>query len=343
MKNTRGFTLVELLVVIAIIGVLVALLLPAVQQAREAARRMQCTNQLKQLGLALHNYHDTFGKLPAMSGGSTPTGNHGRLSGFIGLLPFLDQRALWDQYSSDNFQHDPWANWAPNNAQVAGLLCPSDSAPASGANEIGRTNYCFSAGDQPLHRFDDANSSNDRTNDFEGRGMFSRYHYKGFNSITDGLSNTVAMGERCIGQDGMKIRGGMVRVDAAFVDGGKPNRCMETRGLGGRYVDGATSYHTHSGKRWSDGAPAYVGLNTILPPNAPTCTRWGNEKDKIFATANSYHPGGATTLFGDGSVTFIAETIDTGNLTADWENYGRSPYGVWGSMGSRSGGDVASR
>ncbi|MEW4454097.1 DUF1559 domain-containing protein [Bremerella sp. JC817] len=341
MRNSRGFTLVELLVVIAIIGVLIALLLPAVQQAREAARRMNCTNNLKQLGLALHNYHDTYGKLPAMSGGSTPLGNHGRLSGFIGLLPFLEQRALWEQYAQDNFTQDPWEDWAPNNTQVAGLLCPSDSTPATG--HLGKTNYCFSAGDQPLNRFEDASASNDRTNEFEGRGMFSRYHYKGFRDITDGLSNTVAMGERCIGVDGMKIRGGIVRVDNAFVDGGKANRCMDMRGLGGMYVEGATSYHTYSGTRWSDGAPAFVGLNTVLPPNAPSCSRWGNEKDKIYATANSYHPGGANTLFGDGSVTFISETIDTGNLAANWEYSGASPYGVWGAMGTRSGGDVASR
>ena len=341
MKKSRGFTLVELLVVIAIIGVLIALLLPAVQQAREAARRMQCTNNLKQLGIALHNYHDTFGKLPAMSGGSSPGGNHGRLSGFIGLLPFMEQRALWDAYASDNFSQDPWANWAPNNTQIAGLLCPSDSAPSS--TGIGYTNYCFSAGDQPLYRFDDANSSNDQTNSWDGRGMFARYNYKGFKDITDGLSNTVAMGERCIGVDGRKIKGGIVRVDNAFVDGGKANRCMDTRGLGGRYVDGATSYHTYSGKRWSDGCPAFVGLNTILPPNSPSCTRWGNEKDKIYATPTSYHPGGVDTLFGDGSVSFTTDTIDTGNLTADWENNGPSPYGVWGAMGSRSGGDVASR
>src|SRR5215472_14104584 len=103
-RNKRGFTLIELLVVIAIIAVLVALLLPAVQQAREAARRAQCKNNMKQLGLALHNYHDVATVFPFEAGGtgwSGPgTGNWGRLSGLVLLTPYLDQQGLWNQIST---------------------------------------------------------------------------------------------------------------------------------------------------------------------------------------------------------------------------------------------------
>src|SRR5438552_8131033 len=103
-RRRLGFTLIELLVVIAIIAVLIALLLPAVQQAREAARRSQCKNNLKQLGLALHNYHETYGVFPFECGGTgwtgSGTGNWGRLSGTVVLLPFLDQTPLWNQIST---------------------------------------------------------------------------------------------------------------------------------------------------------------------------------------------------------------------------------------------------
>src|SRR5690606_35651696 len=126
MRRARsGFTLVELLVVIAIIGVLVALLLPAVQQAREAARRMQCSNNLKQMGLALHNYHDTYGSFPPRATGTThgPNGdshNNGRLNGLIPLLPFLEQGAMYDRIATGDGTRAPfgpatWIGWEPWN------------------------------------------------------------------------------------------------------------------------------------------------------------------------------------------------------------------------------------
>lgn len=119
-QRKQGFTLVELLVVIAIIGILIALLLPAVQQAREAARRMQCTNNLKQLGIALHNYHDTFGDIVFLDGGTGDGGgfgNHGswsptgtnafRMSGFLSLLPFMEQGNIYELAAKNNFSPNP--------------------------------------------------------------------------------------------------------------------------------------------------------------------------------------------------------------------------------------------
>src|SRR5687768_12322516 len=148
----RAFTLIELLVVIAIIAVLIALLLPAVQQAREAARRTQCKNNLKQLGLAIHNYHDTYTRLPIQRGGTdgaaAETNNKLEMSAFVGLLPYIEQAPLFNQISSPGnktrpdtgavvgtvqaFGPSPWYRYdnshgyAPFRARLPMLLCPSD-------------------------------------------------------------------------------------------------------------------------------------------------------------------------------------------------------------------------
>jgi len=347
MLRKNGFTLVELLVVIAIIGVLIALLLPAVQQAREAARRTQCNNQLKQIGLAMHNYHDTFGKLPFRSGGTGPgssddTGNDGRLSGWIGVLPFLEQKALYDQIAAGDatyppFGPRPWRNgFTPWRAQIGALLCPSDASPSKPADQPGYSNYAFSIGD--CSRWTSAGE--------ESRGPFSYFKNAGFNSFTDGLSNTVLIGEKAIGDQGIRIKGGVVQEASPWVGGGQdninPNICLGYRGQNGLYQTGL-SYSNWSGRRWNDGAVSYNGFSTILPPNSPSCSKDGWDGKESITSVTSFHPGGVNILFGDGSVSFITETIDTGDLTQEAPQSGPSPYGVWGAMGSKSGGEIGTR
>ncbi len=165
-KNSRpGFTLVELLVVIAIIGILVGLLLPAVQAAREAARRMSCGNNLKQIGLGLHNYHSTYDTMPMARGGThlTKTGyndnNRKALSIWIPLLPFIEQQPLWEKISNpfidtasttthQEMGPSPWnGNYAPWRTQVGTYRCPSDPAQQA-LGEIAFINYCANFGDQ---------------------------------------------------------------------------------------------------------------------------------------------------------------------------------------------------
>ncbi len=245
-KNSFGFTLVELLVVIAIIGVLVGLLLPAVQAAREAARRMSCSNNFKQLGLAIHNYHAAFKQLPKQLGGTlhyagaqwhgnsaanATTGNNvNEMSFLVGLTPFFEQQALWEQISNPlqspstpsglfppmgpgprrSLGHENNQSYPPWMTDLPSLRCPSD--PGIGLPSMGRTNYGACVGDTTLwnHGGGIPNSSNvpvqggtaaqtpswfanHRTAAM--RGMFKPRSVTRFRGVLDGLSNTIAGGE----------------------------------------------------------------------------------------------------------------------------------------------------
>ncbi len=191
-RSRHAFTLVELLVVIAIIGILIALLLPAVQAAREAGRRSQCTNNLKQLGLGLQNYHDVNSSFPFGKGGTgTNPGNAGRVSGFIPLLPYIEQVALYDQIKAGGNGAPPlgptgWSGWTNWNVQVPSLLCPSDAKSAPSPGSVAQNNYAFSHGD----------SINNNCNNTSTRGMFCVNNTVRLNMVIDGTSNTIAMSER---------------------------------------------------------------------------------------------------------------------------------------------------
>jgi len=189
-----AFTLVELLVVIAIIGVLIALLSPAVQAAREAARRMQCTNKLKQLALGTHNYHDVHQSFQAGSSwryGPSTAGN-GRWSGFVPLFPFIELSATYDTILTTNIgiQSDnpvPAANGGANNIktrEMSTFMCPSDAPPGKDADRTARTNYRMSEGDNAMHW---ARVSGEP--DANHRGIFGYLPWHNFGSITNGSGN----------------------------------------------------------------------------------------------------------------------------------------------------------
>lgn len=341
----QAFTLVELLVVIAIIGILVALLLPAIQSAREAARRADCSNRLKQLGVAFHNYHDTYNALPWMRGSAVwgtrntvPVGNEGTINGLVGLLPFMEVNALYDEITSpfagppltnpygpprDFFWYPPWC------AAVPALTCPScPEGIAYNAAALGRRNYALCLGDMI------ANNHNATNN----RGVFGYLSATKFRDITDGTSNTLLMAEKANAVNALDVRG----LGANNVAGlnTNPSICM-TRAAGGMYLPGVTVQSARTlGSLWHNGLAPFVGFTTVLPPNAPTCLvdNWGDSWGVY--SASGYHPGGVMALLADASVRFVAETIDTGNIAAAEIASGPSPYGVWGALGTRSGSET---
>ena len=287
-KGRSGFTLVELLVVIAIIGILIALLLPAVQMAREAARRSQCSNNLKQLGLALHNYHDTYRCFP--SGWCNKGGNDINLWGWSALiLPYIEQKPLHDQLDVGDIHLEDLTTSLLNGNSV-GILsqpissfrCPSCIGPDQNTN---RDRFPFGTGNGRLatSNYVGANDSwrterGATAGPDEERGLFRENSKYKMAHILDGSSNTIALGER----------NWQVRTDAGNA---------YTRGAAVVFGIRRRNDQTHRADQVACGCP---GINHDVDST-------GTRKRQGFA---SDHPGGAQFAFADGSVRFISETIE---------------------------------
>ena len=302
----KGFTLVELLVVIAIIGVLVALLLPAVQAAREAARRMQCQNNLKQIGLGLHNYHDTFNRFPPGQWNNFYSNDAPWIRGcwVQPTLPYLEQKNLYEVYEGSLKTNGNWA-----------LLCPNKDT-------IIRTLICPSDGNSPKTRTRDTNTVNGVAGTMQGlhtnyvvcsgstayvsgglslNGMFYTKSFLRMADVVDGTSNTLMASEICV-----------------VPDTGTAND------LRGRYCN------SWEGNSW---------FTTLNPPNtsvrdtqvyqgislkqAPQTTIANNGTQALYA--RSYHPAGVSAILGDGSVRFVSNSINAA---------------VFKSLGTRNGGEA---
>ncbi|MBI1345430.1 DUF1559 domain-containing protein [bacterium] len=353
-RSRSGFTLIELLVVIAIIAILIALLLPAVQQAREAARRTQCRNNLKQLGLALHNYHDNFNAFVYRKGGNntctvtapyTTRDNCGRLSGFYGILPYMDQAPLFNQISAGSSTVPPggpegWSGWTTWAATIPGLLCPSDG---SSLVQNYRHNYLFSIGD----------SARNTVSSGQVRGMFGTNVCVGIRDVIDGTSNTIMMSEGIRGTSNSNIAataGGDYRATTVVIMNQDPVnnpgacRALVTNG----YVNAGLQVKTFRGNMMWDGQSERVGFTTIVAPNSPACAAGNNTNADSTDNAmppTSQHTGGVHCLMADGAVRFVSENINTGNqgtASPAQNSAGLSPYGVWGALGSKSGGETVS-
>lgn len=319
----KGFTLVELLVVIAIIGILVALLLPAVQAAREAARRMQCGNNLKQLGLAVHNYHDVFKTFPpallnsghisqAYLTANFPEGvrNH---HGMLFLLPFMEQTPLHSQINFSlptSERNNSGISPAPPSTvndpftatRIKNLECPSH--PQAGENAVAaaqpyifrnakRSNYVFSSGSMS------DGSGNHQGNSADIRqGAFGNNGGAKLADITDGTSSSLAFGEAAGGRQKTSSNYGPWGLQGTHT-------CCH-----GRVVTSSTTILDAT--TFNPGANCYdqnFSINSSYQNN--TCTPDPNLKGKTYAWAfNSLHPGGAQFTLCDGSTQFLAQTID---------------------------------
>jgi prepilin-type N-terminal cleavage/methylation domain-containing protein/prepilin-type processing-associated H-X9-DG protein len=345
MKGTcrRGFTLIELLVVIAIIGLLIGLLLPAVQAAREASRRAKCSNNLKQLGLALQNYIDVQGVMPLGSWKMSPPGDTGPGAGnhcvdrheggvFIALLPFLEQGALFNAFNS-NIHYETAPNSTVNGTGLAVLWCPSDGRVSRSDSThfgwpVGFCSYMASSGtwnSPSVYRGPNCTLQSFPALLGQANGVMYYYSAVPLAEVTDGTSNTFLFGEHAYGK----------------------NPIVELPDWGW----------------WFSGNYGDTMFTTMFPmnpyqrvPDVSNPTLYGTDIPPSIQAASSYHPGGACFGFCDGSVRFIKESVDCSpfdpstGLPQGWTLgtdglYAVNPpgrMGVYQALSTRAGGEVIS-
>jgi prepilin-type N-terminal cleavage/methylation domain-containing protein/prepilin-type processing-associated H-X9-DG protein len=318
-RKKSGFTLIELLVVIAIIAILIALLLPAVQQAREAARRSQCKNNLKQLGLALHNYHDNYNMLPKTNYGVTGMSSWWGTSVWTNILPYIEQSAVYNKWDMNRNYDQGASNGAANGpryTKIAAFNCPSDR-PYAGTQP--GNNYAVSCG--PHWSVFNGNSTG------MGAGAFNRNAESNFRDLLDGTSNVVMVSELLHGDN---VHPSISDSDvASLTSASAPSNSEfptmdDLANVGGLCAaqwttagtSGTQSSNSQNGSDWSAPLPTQTILGTQATPNwkYPTCIYTSGyglcaDRDGIVP-ARSRHVGGVQATFCDGSVRFISDSID---------------------------------
>lgn len=344
MKSRRsllrsGFTLIELLVVIAIIAILIALLLPAVQQAREAARRSSCKNNLKQIGLAQHNYHDTYGMFPISMGWHQNDTRVGQFSDKVAMLPFLERNSEFQLTNINQQPYDPSGWNGSDNIQAHGgripvFICPSADTTSPNAPGGAASNYALNVG---VMRYNGA-STNGQHNGFAYiGGKITTWRIDppvSFKNIIDGTSNTAAYSEFLAPFDinsqsprALKLRQWAWAAGNTHVE--LRNDCINKANAQnlGEMGDPWRQHERGAGWAWNFNETGATYTHT-MGPNEPTCSHfhgghdWGIDN---MNSASSAHPGGVQVLFGDGTVRFISDNIN---------------IQIWWGIGTRNGGEV---
>lgn len=331
----RGFTVIEVLVVTAIIGVLIALLLPAAQAAREAARRLQCGNNLKQLGLAVQGYSDVNGVLPPAAATGPVWSNNFSMKARV--LPYLEQSALFDAMNMSFFQ-ESIPNATSLTTMVATFLCPSDGnvpcgtydVAGPGARQIGYTNYPNNLGTTPTNN----GGRYDGPAYFMGAAGIPSVSRLApivtLAGITDGTSSTAIWSEIVRGKNGTSFPGANqvyeMDIPPPSTNAAVPlsiylKACEATSTLAG---------FDHKGRIWgTDAAAQGGGYSHIMPPNRKACVFQGQtqplEYSAMCVGASSFHPGGVNVGFLDGSVRFVKDDV--------------APQ-TWWAIATRAGGEI---
>jgi prepilin-type N-terminal cleavage/methylation domain-containing protein len=357
-----GFTLVELLVVIAIIGTLVGLLLPAVQSAREAARRGQCSSNMKQMALGVLNYESVKQRFPASSHNPawktilSGSSDYRRWSFLTVVMPYMEQAEVYNDLvtvaKGDTVNVRPWTTNsfgglnAPTTRYMSAIICPSEVTKKPSAGNVTYTSYHCNRGDIPMN-----------WDYLERRGPFVRGDIQNPDStmpptdqttaisdIRDGTSKTVMLGEVCVGDNTSDVRTGMGILTADPTSGTPPANCLTLVGANG-FNSGSFSTGGGPGSRWADAATSYTQFFMHMAPNSARCGR--NSDTWSTVPASSYHANGVTVAMCDGSTRFVSDTVDAGDPSVGQTNpantgspqsySGQSIRGVWGAMGTMRG------
>ena len=319
----RGFTLIELLVVIAIIAVLIALLLPAVQQARESARRTQCKNNMKQMGLGIHNYESTYSRMPSSGEGHNPnagvcTRQQFPVSMFTAILPYIDQAPLYNRFNFS--EHYSSTTNAPNaKVNISAFVCPSNSISKPDPLNFGNVDYMPIAYTDldPVTglRNKSTGGSTPCANGASKTGPLGLYGNK-MGDVSDGMSNTVFVFEDCgkpLGIVGTYIQSQHIAYNGTSVPGWDTAQMLGASGTNtapNRWAD-PDNANGVSGPPNATTVPIGIINQNKVPVGGPASCPWGTNNCGPNDEPFSLHTGGCHALLGDGTVRFISENIDT--------------------------------